>query len=97
MTTSFFSTFFFFLMIRRPPRSTLFPYTTLFRSMPSRGSWLELEIDKKGVVYTRIDRKRKLPITTLLRALPEEDPSTGYQLDTSSNEEIGRASCRERV
>src|SRR3712207_8220271 len=27
-------TFFFFLMIRRPPRSTLFPYTTLFRSHP---------------------------------------------------------------
>src|ERR1035438_10771325 len=27
--------FFFFLMIRRPPRSTLFPYTTLFRSCPS--------------------------------------------------------------
>src|SRR5437016_9259420 len=30
-----FSVFFFFLMIRRPPRSTLFPYTTLFRSMRS--------------------------------------------------------------
>src|SRR2546426_682885 len=29
---SFYSLFFFFLMIRRPPRSTLFPYTTLFRS-----------------------------------------------------------------
>src|SRR5215204_7004766 len=29
--------FFFFLMIRRPPRSTLFPYTTLFRSEPQRG------------------------------------------------------------
>src|SRR5256885_10896591 len=28
--------FFFFLMIRRPPRSTLFPYTTLFRSPPGR-------------------------------------------------------------
>src|SRR5256885_12109655 len=27
---------FFFLMIRRPPRSTLFPYTTLFRSLPER-------------------------------------------------------------
>src|SRR2546430_9702104 len=27
--------FFFFLMIRRPPRSTLFPYTTLFRSLPN--------------------------------------------------------------
>ncbi len=56
--------------------------------MPSRGSWLELEIDKKGVVYARIDRKRKLPITTLLRALPAEDPSTGFRLDTSSNEKI---------
>ncbi len=56
--------------------------------MPSRGSWLELEIDKKGVVYARIDRKRKLPITTLLRALPAEDPATGFQLDTSSNEAI---------
>src|SRR5215813_15269708 len=32
--------FFFFLMIRRPPRSTLFPYTTLFRSLrPSLGEW----------------------------------------------------------
>jgi DNA-directed RNA polymerase subunit beta len=56
--------------------------------MPSRGSWLELEIDKKGIVYARIDRKRKLPITTLLRALPEEDPSTGFKLDTSSNEAL---------
>src|SRR2546422_2692230 len=33
MLTSLFSSF-FFLMIRRPPRSTLFPYTTLFRSFP---------------------------------------------------------------
>jgi DNA-directed RNA polymerase subunit beta len=56
--------------------------------MPSRGSWLELEIDKKGIVYARIDRKRKLPITTLLRALPAEDPSTGAKLDTSDNEAI---------
>jgi len=56
--------------------------------MPSRGSWLELEIDKKGIVYARIDRKRKLPITTLLRALPAEDPSTGARLDTSDNEAI---------
>src|SRR3712207_8383969 len=30
---------FFFLMIRRPPRSTLFPYTTLFRSRYERGQW----------------------------------------------------------
>jgi DNA-directed RNA polymerase subunit beta len=56
--------------------------------MPSRGSWLEVEVDKKGLVFARIDRKRKLPITTLLRALPAEDPSTGFQLDTSTNEKI---------
>jgi DNA-directed RNA polymerase subunit beta len=56
--------------------------------MPSRGSWLELEIDKKGIVYARIDRKRKLPITTLLRALPAADPTTGVEIDTSSNEAI---------
>src|SRR2546430_1602451 len=31
--------FFFFLMIRRPPRSTLFPYTTLFRSLGAAGRW----------------------------------------------------------
>jgi DNA-directed RNA polymerase subunit beta len=56
--------------------------------MPSRGSWLELEIDKKGIVYARIDRKRKLPITTLLRALPAEDPSTGFKLDVATNESL---------
>src|SRR6187431_1983756 len=37
--------------------------------MPARGSWMELEIDKKGRVYVRIDRKRKLPVTVLLRAM----------------------------
>src|SRR2546422_3786128 len=34
--------FFFFLMIRRPPRSTLFPYTTLFRSLPFHFSLVAL-------------------------------------------------------
>ena len=52
--------------------------------MPSRGSWLELEIDKKGMVNVRIDRKRKLPVTTLLRALPAEDEHTGFTLDKSN-------------
>ena len=37
--------------------------------MPSRGSWLEFEIDKRGMVNVRIDRKRKLPATVFLRAL----------------------------
>ena len=53
--------------------------------MPSRGSWLELEIDKKGIVYARIDRKRKLPVTTLLRALAREDYNDGLALDTNED------------
>src|SRR5258707_7168557 len=36
LTPLLFVLFFFFLMIRRPPRSTLFPYTTLFRSLPGQ-------------------------------------------------------------
>ena len=56
--------------------------------MPQRGSWLELEIDKKGQVFARIDRKRKLPVTTLLRALPEVDAVTGEAIDTHSDEGI---------
>ncbi|HJU46500.1 MAG TPA: DNA-directed RNA polymerase subunit beta [Gaiellaceae bacterium] len=69
--------------------------------MPARGSWLELEIDKKGVVYARIDRKRKLPVTTLLRALPTgerfrelfagilpEAELEKYEVDASTNEKI---------
>src|SRR2546428_2621825 len=40
--------FFFFLMIRRPPRSTLFPYTTLFRSL-QRGDWVVLHMN--GIRY----------------------------------------------
>ena len=42
--------------------------------IPNRGAWLEYEIDAKDVVYVRIDRTRKLPITVLLRAL-------GFQTD----------------
>src|SRR5215208_7473578 len=38
--TVLFTLFFFFLMIRRPPRSTLFPYTTLFRSVRATGPWI---------------------------------------------------------
>ena len=39
------------------------------KMIPSRGAWLEFEVDKKDVVYVRIDRKRKQPVTVLLKAL----------------------------
>src|SRR2546429_9056746 len=49
------SSIFFFLMIRRPPRSTLFPYTTLFRSLPPR------EISMKDV-FRSGDSSKKFKI-----------------------------------
>ncbi len=39
------------------------------RIIPSRGSWLDFEFDHKDVLYVRIDRRRKLPVTVLVRAL----------------------------
>jgi DNA-directed RNA polymerase subunit beta len=44
------------------------------RVIPYRGSWLDFEFDPKDLVYVRIDRRRKLPATILLRAL-------GYQAE----------------
>ena len=39
------------------------------RVIPSRGSWLDFEFDHKDLLYVRIDRRRKLPVTVLIRAL----------------------------
>ena len=50
--------------------------TTLFgmKIIPHRGSWFEVEIEKKGVVNVKIDKKRKIPMTVILRAF-------GYESD----------------
>jgi len=39
------------------------------RVIPIRGSWLDLEFDTKDIIYCRIDRRRKMPITILLKAM----------------------------
>ncbi len=55
------------------------------RVIPYRGSWLDIEFDAKDIVYARIDRRRKLPVTSLLMALgmdPEEILSTFYTQST---------------
>ena len=39
------------------------------KMIPGRGAWLEFEVDKKDIAYVRIDRKRKQPVTILLKAL----------------------------
>ena len=51
------------------------------RVIPYRGSWLDIEFDAKDVVHARIDRRRKIPVTSLLKALgmdTEEILSTFY-------------------
>ena len=51
------------------------------RIIPYRGSWLDIEFDAKDIVYARIDRRRKIPVTSLLYALGldgEEILSTFY-------------------
>jgi len=47
-------------------------YLFAARIIPYRGSWLDFEFDAKDICYVRIDRKRKLPATTLLYALDSE-------------------------
>src|SRR2546426_3908581 len=70
--------FFFFLMIRRPPRSTLFPYTTLFRSIDGATT-----IAKRSAHYTRDEL-----IETLAEIVREVRPQTIRTL------EIDRKSTR---
>src|SRR5690349_25103785 len=99
-------------MIRRPPRSTLFPYTTLFRSLAvpaERRGWLALG---RVMLETRFPlglfrawsyvepESRCLvyprPETSPLPALAASDQAGGVRAHAQGTEEIGRASCRER-
>ena len=57
------------------------------RVIPYRGSWLDFEFDAKDVLYVRIDRRRKLPATTLLMALENEES----QLLRAQRAEEGRS------
>ncbi len=55
-------------------RNPLAPRFYNAKIIPKRGAWLELETDKKGVITVKIDRKRKIPVTQLLRIF-------GYEKD----------------
>ena len=69
--------------------------------IPGRGAWLEFETSASGAIYVKIDRRRKIAVTTFLRALGYSKVSEIRELfadiDTGDQLEIGRASCRERV
>src|SRR3712207_7544001 len=69
---------FFFLMIRRPPRSTLFPYTTLFRS------------DRLGLVGADPNRQVALAV----ELLQDHDPVLRHQADADALDDGDRKSTR---
>ncbi len=55
-------------------RNPSLPFHFNAKIIPSRGCWLEIEREKKGVISVKIDRKRKIPVTSLLRFF-------GYETD----------------
>jgi DNA-directed RNA polymerase subunit beta len=55
-------------------RNSAAPQFCNAKIIPNRGAWLEVETDKKGIITVKIDRKRKIPITSLLRVF-------GYDTD----------------
>jgi len=59
------------------------------RIIPYRGSWLDIEFDAKDIVYARIDRRRKIPVTSLLFALGMDGEEI---LDTFYNKVIYKRS-----
>src|SRR3954464_14515779 len=65
------------------------------RIIPHRGSWLDFEFDHKDLMYARIDRKRKLPATIILRALqmsPAEILNYFYRVEKIVFEKDGKFS-----
>src|SRR4249920_1197321 len=63
------------------------------RVIPYRGSWLDFEFDQKDLIYVRIDRRRKFPVTILLKALgysSEDLLQFFYNFDTVRATKDGR-------
>ncbi|MBO0736304.1 MAG: DNA-directed RNA polymerase subunit beta [Alphaproteobacteria bacterium] len=63
-------------------------YLFAARVIPYRGSWLDFEFDAKDHVYVRIDRRRKLPVTTLLLALDSAATEELRQLRKAENKTL---------
>src|SRR2546430_17476317 len=82
---------FFFLMIRRPPRSTLFPYTTLFRSLMAReGAAIVAVADKSGGLHN----PKGIDVPELLQWVREHRQLAGYPKATPiTSEEVITIDC----
>src|SRR5438876_5853123 len=87
-----FSIFFFFLMLRRPPRSTLFPYTTLFRSSETIRV---ATIGDVGPALARFDAgDRIVPIRVLLEESTRAGPTSRSEEHTSELQSPVHLVCR---
>src|SRR2546430_8830761 len=93
--------FFFFLMIRRPPRSTLFPYTTLFRSIALTGC--ALEPPHAYILLLSMWPDTPPPVRVLWRYRPRSEEHTS-ELQSQSNlvcrlllEKKKKHSCADRL
>ena len=64
------------------------------RIIPYRGSWLDFEFDAKDMVYVRIDRRRKLPVTTLLMALDSDETAALRRESLESEDPVDSAAVR---
>ncbi|GAN76214.1 DNA-directed RNA polymerase subunit beta [Acidisphaera rubrifaciens] len=64
------------------------------RVIPYRGSWLDFEFDSKDMIYVRIDRKRKLPVTTLLYALESASTAALRAERVAAGEELDPGEVR---
>src|ERR1039457_7347563 len=93
--------FFFFLMIRRPPRSTLFPYTTLFRSGDRRPRRADRRLDGRG--RRRRDRsdehtsELQSPCNLVCRLLLEKKKQKTYRQLKQAIASADKVSARGRV
>jgi DNA-directed RNA polymerase subunit beta len=63
-------------------------YLFAARVIPYRGSWLDFEFDPKDVLNVRIDRRRKLPVTTFLMALDDEESAAYRKKQLENKEEV---------
>ena len=74
------------------PRSGKYLFAA--RVIPYRGSWLDFEFDAKDLVYVRIDRRRKLPATTLLLALDGSEKLAAARSEQRSSDASGMQTRR---
>src|SRR5206468_11542155 len=85
---------FFFLIIRRPPRSTLFPYTTLFRSLKSVSDRVCDAADREVECSEQTEQSNKTDLASLRLQLKEESTSRSDRKSTrlnSSHDQISYA------